>query len=153
MDIYQMTDTDFEELADTVKRAVIQALVNENVLEFNFADKWCSQHTVIKRKKGFFKTLSSLWSKEKEEKDSFKLLVVSLSKKNDTQALNTGKESVLLNQIKEALTPFISDYMQKESNELNDDTTVRLEIACKNGSSNVVKLKELRRLWDLYNKI
>ena len=35
----------------------------EGILDKDIADEYCRTHTVILRKKGFFRTLSDLWNK------------------------------------------------------------------------------------------
>jgi hypothetical protein len=55
----------------------------------------------------------------------------------------------------EAISPFISFQMEGHCKDFNfdDNLWVRLEVENKYGFSLTCKLRDLRRLWDIYNKI
>lgn len=60
---------------ETAKVGVLKALVDEGLLTQDVADVWCKTHTIIVRKKSFFRTISRLWADEPELK-GYHLLVV-----------------------------------------------------------------------------
>ena len=76
MYISQMTSEDLEFFADVVKARVLSALVAEGALNIDFAEEWASTHTVLKRKKGFFRTLTDKWTKQEEEASTSFCIVV-----------------------------------------------------------------------------
>jgi hypothetical protein len=73
---YNLQIDELETLIDTVKFVVIGSLVNEKVMEEEEADKWCQEHTVIIRKKSFFRTITDKWLKEKGETEGDILIVI-----------------------------------------------------------------------------
>ncbi len=73
---YQMTDEDLEDQADFVKCRVLAALAVDDLISEDDAESWARNHTLIKRKKGFFRTISDKWKKEEVEVDSSFWLVV-----------------------------------------------------------------------------
>jgi hypothetical protein len=76
---YSFTQDEFEDICDYVKREIMSALVNEEVLEEDFAQAWARTHTTIVRKKGFFRDLWDRWTKAKTTKDGIRVLIVKLS--------------------------------------------------------------------------
>ena len=75
LDAYTITREGIEQNADLVKAVILKALVKDELLPVEIADEWAASHTVITRKKGFFRTLTDRWFKE-PEKDTPLLLVV-----------------------------------------------------------------------------
>ena len=75
IEMFNMEAKDLEDMADSVKSVVLQALVKDNLLETDMAESWSGKHTVILRKKSFFRTLTDAWKKE-PEKDGLILIVV-----------------------------------------------------------------------------
>lgn len=73
---YQMTNEDLERNADYVKVVLLDALVKEGVLDKDQAEEWSESHTIVRRKKSIFRTLSDKWKKEKTEANSYYFLVV-----------------------------------------------------------------------------
>ncbi len=52
-----------------------------------------------------------------------------------------------MKKLSQAVKPFISRNMQRHTEDLPNDTPVRLEIPGRNGYVLTVTLKELRKLW------
>ncbi len=75
MEVMTYTKEQLEEYSDQVKIAVMQSLVNEEVLSKDDADVWCENHTVILRKRSLFRTLTEKWLKSTKEKGDFILVV------------------------------------------------------------------------------
>jgi len=73
--MFNMDAKDLEDMADSVKSVVLQALVKDDLLETDVAESWAEKHTVILRKKSFFRTLTDAWKKE-PEKEGLILIVV-----------------------------------------------------------------------------
>lgn len=63
---FTLDKEDLENTADLVKELVMKALVKDGLLNFEDAENWSKVHTVLVAKKAFFRTLSGLWNKEKE---------------------------------------------------------------------------------------
>jgi hypothetical protein len=72
---YSLQRDELEDLIDTVKLVVVGALVKEKIMKEDEADKWCEDHTIIIRKKTFFKTISDKWFNKKEEKNDLLIVV------------------------------------------------------------------------------
>jgi hypothetical protein len=75
--LYTHSHTDLEDNADFVKMVTINALVHDGYLTNEEGEEWCKHNTIILRKKSIFRTISDLWKKTKESKDSLHYLVVS----------------------------------------------------------------------------
>ena len=73
---YVYNDSDMEEMADSVKAAIMTALVSECIMDEKTADQWCADHTIIKRGKTFFRTISDIFRNTKEEPGAFYWLVM-----------------------------------------------------------------------------
>jgi hypothetical protein len=73
---YNLQTDELESLMDTIKLVIIRSLVTEKVMKEEEADKWCEEHTVIIRKKSFFRTITDKWLREKKEKENDILIVV-----------------------------------------------------------------------------
>jgi len=67
MNIYSLTKDDLENTADKIKPVVLAALVKDGLISQADAETWCENHTVILRKKSFFRTLSDKWHKTKDD--------------------------------------------------------------------------------------
>lgn len=74
--LYTLSSFDMEAIADHVKVVVIDAMMREGILSYEDAEEWCEQHTVLRRKKSIFRTLTDKWLKFKEEKDTNYWIVV-----------------------------------------------------------------------------
>lgn len=73
----EYTNTEAEEaLVDFVKVRVLQALVKDGIIKNDVAEKWAENHTIIKKKKSIFRTLSDKWKKEEEKDNAAYWLVV-----------------------------------------------------------------------------
>lgn len=79
MEIYSYSRSDLEETLDSVKTAILLALVKEGVIKAEAAEEWSKTHTVIVREKSFFRTLTDLWRKEDTEAGRFTILCVKLA--------------------------------------------------------------------------
>ena len=73
---YQEFNISNEELVESVKVAVLKSLIKQNLIEENIAEEWCENHTIIFKKKSFFKTISDKWLKEKELTENNTYLIV-----------------------------------------------------------------------------
>ena len=67
MELYQLTKENLENTADEIKVVILSALVSGGYITLDAAEVWCENHTVILRKKRFFRTWSTRWRKEKED--------------------------------------------------------------------------------------
>jgi hypothetical protein len=74
MEVYQITLSQLEDVGDTVKVAVLKALMLEGKINEVDADKWCETHTVVFRKKTIFQTISNLWRDKEELEYSFRVI-------------------------------------------------------------------------------
>lgn len=66
IEVLEFTKSQLEEHSDIVKIVVLESLVAEKMLTEKEADQWAKTHTILLRKKSFFRTITDLWSKEKE---------------------------------------------------------------------------------------
>lgn len=73
--MYNMTVNELEDVADTVKVAILKSLVRDGKFNAEEAEDWCKQHTVLLKKKSVFQTISNLWKNESEI-DGFVIKVV-----------------------------------------------------------------------------
>jgi len=81
IDSYEYTRESLEDLADVIKRIVVEALVEDDYLVDKEADEWCKNTTILLRKKSFFQTISNLWKKEESAKNGFIFIIVSKNRK------------------------------------------------------------------------
>lgn len=80
MEIFSYGQSDLEDNFDNVKSAILVALAKEGVIEETVAEEWSKTHTIIVRKKSFFRTLTNLWWKEKDNiAGQFTILCVKLA--------------------------------------------------------------------------
>ena len=77
---FTQTLEDLETTADVIKTTTLTSLVREGYLTFDEAEEYSKTHTVICRKKSFFRTLSNLWHKEKEEHSKYYYIMVQIPK-------------------------------------------------------------------------
>lgn len=68
---YVMSNADLENTADFVKTVILQALVRDGKLDKDEAEEWSKIHTLVRRRKGFFQTISDAWNKTEEGDNSF----------------------------------------------------------------------------------
>jgi len=76
MKMYTTTKENLEDDADLTKLVVLRALINEGIIDKDVGEKWSEEHTIILRKKPFFRTITDKWKKEEEEKDKEYYIVV-----------------------------------------------------------------------------
>jgi len=69
MEVYNLTNEEMEDGYDKVKTVILEALVSDNLLDGDEAEKWCLEHTIILKKKPFFRTISDKFSKFKGDND------------------------------------------------------------------------------------
>lgn len=74
--MWQFTDHELEDYLDQTKGVILNAMVSDGTLEKDAGEAWAREHTVIIRKKGFFRTISELWWNTKTEKGSTYILIV-----------------------------------------------------------------------------
>lgn len=73
---YSYMDTrGMENYADHIKIVVLAALVRDGKLTEQDAEKWATSHTIIRRKKGFFRTISDVFAKTEEAETGYLLVV------------------------------------------------------------------------------
>ena len=65
-EVFTLDKGDMEEALDQAKAVVLISLVNEGVIKLEDAETWASTHTVILKKKGFFRTLTDRWKKTED---------------------------------------------------------------------------------------
>ena len=75
---YVYDEKELEDLGDFVKTRILNSLVREGLINLETADTWCEEHTIVMRKKGFFRTILGSWNKSKENTDEHYWLVVKL---------------------------------------------------------------------------
>lgn len=74
-EMYYMDASDLEARADQVKAIVLSALAGDGTLSIDIAEEWAKSHTVVYRKKSFFRTVSNLWHKTDEADGNFITIV------------------------------------------------------------------------------
>lgn len=62
-DVFTLDKSDLEEALDQAKAVVLISLVNEGILPLEVAEDWASTHTIVLKKKGFFRTLTDRWKR------------------------------------------------------------------------------------------
>ena len=75
IEVWRYSRSDLEEVADHIKAGVIFALVSEELLDKEEANNWSKTHTLLMRKKSFFRTLLEKVIKTDDE-DTTKFIVV-----------------------------------------------------------------------------
>lgn len=78
LEYWDMDDRALEEYADHVKCVVLAALVLDGKLTHKDAEDWAGSHTVIRRKKSFFRTISDLFDKTEESERRYLIVVKSV---------------------------------------------------------------------------
>ena len=78
MEMYSHSIRDMEDTADQVKAMVLRAMVNDGTLSEEVADNWAGSHTVLYRKKGFFRTVCDKWWNTKAEPNTDHIIIVTL---------------------------------------------------------------------------
>jgi hypothetical protein len=73
---YQEFNISNEDLVETVKVSVLKSLIKQDLIDEDIAEEWCENHTIIFKKKSFFKTISDKWLKEKELSGNDTYLIV-----------------------------------------------------------------------------
>lgn len=76
MIMFNMTQEELEDFADSVKVVVLEALVADGLIG-QAADQWAEKTTILYRKKSFFRTLTDKWLKQKTETSQYHCIVVS----------------------------------------------------------------------------
>ncbi len=66
MNIYQYTFEELEDVADTLKIAVVQALVNDGLIDEQKADDRAALHTIKFSNKSIWRTITNCWKQETE---------------------------------------------------------------------------------------
>ena len=84
-----VTDVRAREIwADFAKAEVLISLVEEGLLDAEAAEEWAGTHTIIIRKKNFFRTITDRWRKADEAEGEYLLVV----KRFDMPKEPEGKE-------------------------------------------------------------
>ena len=78
VEYFSTDNSGLERYGDRVKAVVLEALARDGTLEQEVAEEWSMTHTVVRRKKSFFRTSTDRFRKT-EEADGVYLLVVKLS--------------------------------------------------------------------------
>lgn len=84
IETYTYTKAELEDNADVAKTAIVKALITEGFMKIDDAEEWCKTHTVIIKKKPFFRTITDLWIKKKEDDNRFYYTVVKDILQNQT---------------------------------------------------------------------
>lgn len=77
MYVFSMTNEEMEDSADSVKAAILCALVKDGLIEEGVAESWAERTTVLHRKKSIFRTLSDKWRKAETKAGDYYYIVVS----------------------------------------------------------------------------
>lgn len=75
MDVFTYTAVELEDLMDNVKSVIVRDLVKKGLLSIEGAELYAATHTIIIRKKGFFRTVTDRWLKQKTDGD-YAIIVV-----------------------------------------------------------------------------
>jgi hypothetical protein len=70
------TKETLEEYIDQIKVIVVGGLVKSELVDKDKADEWCENHTLLLRRKSFFRTLSDKWKKDKSDSSHDYVIVV-----------------------------------------------------------------------------
>lgn len=76
MNLIGYSKEDMEADLDKAKVEVVETLVKEGLLSDLEGEKWCNTHTIIMRKKSFFRTISRAWRMAKPLSNNYYLIVV-----------------------------------------------------------------------------
>ena len=79
MELLSLDKETFENNLDKAKTVVLASLVDEGIINKDDADKWCATHTIILKKKTFFRTISKIWGQTKDD-DDYNMIAVKLTK-------------------------------------------------------------------------
>ena len=79
IDTYHFTQSELEDFSDKMKVIIVQALVNDGLIDAKSVDLWCANHTVIMRKKSVFRTISDLWKRKKKHESGVTFIVIEKS--------------------------------------------------------------------------
>jgi len=83
IETYNLTPTELEDFIDVAKVNILNSLVWEGLIKSTLdAEEWCRTHTVVIRKKSFFRTLSDKWFKQKDDKGVALLVIKVIESKN-----------------------------------------------------------------------
>jgi len=74
-DIFSLNKSDLEEVLDHAKTRLLVALVSEGALTLDMAEEWAATHTIVLRKKGFFRTLTDRWVNTEDVEGNIMLVV------------------------------------------------------------------------------
>ena len=72
---WNLSKEEMEDFMDHAKAAVMKSLVREGVLDLEEADEWSKTHTIILKKKNFFRTITNIWEQEQETDGTYVLVV------------------------------------------------------------------------------
>jgi len=95
IEMFQHTTEQLERDYDSVKTAIVLALVNEGYMTQDEADEWCTTHTIILRKKSIFRTFTNRFKKKKGVEKGQYMLVVKLvepKEEKDAERHNGGND-------------------------------------------------------------
>lgn len=76
MEVYTFSIAEFEDVLDRVKVTVLRDLARKDMIDFEEADRYCAEHTIIVRKNSFFRTLSKAWSDKQDNVDGGSYMIV-----------------------------------------------------------------------------
>lgn len=118
MEMYSYTRSDLEDTFDSVKVAILLALIKEDVIKAEAAEEWSRTHTVIVREKSFFRTLTNLWGKEGTKTSRFTILCVKLAWDKALSTEDKKKEDKKDEPVPSTEPNY--DEVEKEGDETND---------------------------------
>lgn len=65
-EVFTLDKSGLEEALDQAKAVVLISMVNEGLISLEDAEIWAATHTIVLKKKGFFRTLTDRWKKSDE---------------------------------------------------------------------------------------
>lgn len=76
MQLYSYTKEELEELADQIKSLILGNLVSKGLIDYDIAEQYTADNTVILREKSIFRTISDKWKKIEDNAKGYYMIVV-----------------------------------------------------------------------------
>ncbi len=80
MNLYSYSNEQLEDHADQMKSLTVRGLVESGIIDEEVAEEWAESHTLIKRKKSFFRAVSDRFFNGPDNSPSGELWMVVTSK-------------------------------------------------------------------------
>ncbi len=81
---YDISKEELEDFADNAKAVAVHALIEEDLLTAEKGEEWCKSHTIIFRKKSFFRTISNKWFKTEDDEGLIPIVVKRIWKQDES---------------------------------------------------------------------